>query len=148
MRSLRSMGEAGCLGGAEAHLPPAGRIRGGSCRWCTPARKSIAACRWPAAATRCLASAAECSLTPPYPPTHCLPPPERDNGWIHTLLEEAENERMHLLTFMVRAGCVAVCVGGVKRRRAERMADAKQDSDLRISLISGAACIDAVISLF
>jgi len=25
---------------------------------------------------------------------------ERDNGWIHTLLEEAENERMHLLTFM------------------------------------------------
>lgn len=25
---------------------------------------------------------------------------QRDNGWIHTLLEEAENERMHLLTFM------------------------------------------------
>lgn len=25
---------------------------------------------------------------------------ERDYGWIHTLLEEAENERMHLLTFM------------------------------------------------
>ena len=24
----------------------------------------------------------------------------RDNGWIHTLLEEAENERMHLLVFM------------------------------------------------
>jgi len=24
----------------------------------------------------------------------------RDQGWIHTLLEEAENERMHLLTFM------------------------------------------------
>eukprot|EP00049_Salpingoeca_infusionum_P026981 m.29424 g.29424 ORF g.29424 m.29424 type:complete len:347 (+) comp9160_c1_seq2:6334-7374(+) len=24
---------------------------------------------------------------------------ERDHGWIHTLLEEAENERMHLLTF-------------------------------------------------
>lgn len=24
----------------------------------------------------------------------------RDNGWINTLLEEAENERMHLLTFM------------------------------------------------
>ena len=24
----------------------------------------------------------------------------RDNGWIHTLLEDAENERMHLLTFM------------------------------------------------
>ncbi|PWZ02415.1 alternative oxidase [Testicularia cyperi] len=24
----------------------------------------------------------------------------RDSGWIHTLLEEAENERMHLLTFM------------------------------------------------
>ncbi|GIL43101.1 hypothetical protein Vafri_893, partial [Volvox africanus] len=23
----------------------------------------------------------------------------RDQGWIHTLLEEAENERMHLLTF-------------------------------------------------
>ena len=22
----------------------------------------------------------------------------RDHGWIHTLLEEAENERMHLLT--------------------------------------------------
>merc|ERR1719461_2481132 len=25
---------------------------------------------------------------------------ERDHGWIHTLLEEAENERMHLLTVM------------------------------------------------
>jgi len=25
---------------------------------------------------------------------------DRDYGWIHTLLEEAENERMHLLTFM------------------------------------------------
>jgi threonyl-tRNA synthetase len=25
---------------------------------------------------------------------------QRDNGWINTLLEEAENERMHLLTFM------------------------------------------------
>lgn len=25
---------------------------------------------------------------------------QRDNGWIHTLLEEAENERMHLLTFI------------------------------------------------
>lgn len=24
----------------------------------------------------------------------------RDNGWVHTLLEEAENERMHLLTFL------------------------------------------------
>ncbi len=23
---------------------------------------------------------------------------QRDHGWIHTLLEEAENERMHLLT--------------------------------------------------
>jgi hypothetical protein len=25
---------------------------------------------------------------------------QRDGGWIHTLLEEAENERMHLLTFL------------------------------------------------
>lgn len=25
---------------------------------------------------------------------------KRDNGWIHTCLEEAENERMHLMTFM------------------------------------------------
>lgn len=25
---------------------------------------------------------------------------KRDYGWIHTLLEEAENERMHLLTAM------------------------------------------------
>ena len=24
----------------------------------------------------------------------------KDNGWIHTLVEEAENERMHLLTFL------------------------------------------------
>lgn len=24
----------------------------------------------------------------------------RDAGWIHTLLEESENERMHLMTFM------------------------------------------------
>ncbi|ODN97106.1 alternative oxidase, mitochondrial [Cryptococcus amylolentus CBS 6273] len=28
---------------------------------------------------------------------------KRDGGWIHTLLEEAENERMHLLTFMTIA---------------------------------------------
>lgn len=38
---------------------------------------------------------------------------ERDYGWIHTLLEEAENERMHLLTVMTmfRAGYLAkVCV--------------------------------------
>lgn len=27
----------------------------------------------------------------------------RDGGWIHTMLEEAENERMHLLTFMTIA---------------------------------------------
>ncbi|XP_053990299.1 alternative oxidase, mitochondrial-like [Hylaeus volcanicus] len=26
---------------------------------------------------------------------------DRDNGWIHTLLEEAENERMHLMTILV-----------------------------------------------
>jgi hypothetical protein len=25
---------------------------------------------------------------------------KRDHGWVHTLLEEAENERMHLLTFL------------------------------------------------
>ena len=25
---------------------------------------------------------------------------QRDHGWIHTLLEEAENERMHLMTFL------------------------------------------------
>lgn len=25
---------------------------------------------------------------------------EDDNGWIHTLLSEAENERMHLMTFI------------------------------------------------
>lgn len=25
---------------------------------------------------------------------------KRDAGWIHTLLEEAENERLHLMTFM------------------------------------------------
>ena len=31
---------------------------------------------------------------------HSLRSMERDHGWIHTLLEEAENERMHLLTFM------------------------------------------------
>jgi len=31
---------------------------------------------------------------------HSLRRMERDNGWIHTLLEEAENERMHLMTFM------------------------------------------------
>ncbi|WVQ82342.1 alternative oxidase, mitochondrial [Cryptococcus sp. DSM 104549] len=28
---------------------------------------------------------------------------KRDGGWIHSLLEEAENERMHLLTFMTMA---------------------------------------------
>ncbi|KAJ3024384.1 UNVERIFIED_CONTAM: hypothetical protein HDU68_008220 [Siphonaria sp. JEL0065] len=31
---------------------------------------------------------------------HSLRNLKRDHGWIHTLLEEAENERMHLLTFM------------------------------------------------
>jgi hypothetical protein len=31
---------------------------------------------------------------------HSLRLMRRDNGWIHTLLEEAENERMHLLTFI------------------------------------------------
>ena len=31
---------------------------------------------------------------------HSLRALKRDHGWIHTLLEEAENERMHLLTFM------------------------------------------------
>jgi threonyl-tRNA synthetase len=31
---------------------------------------------------------------------HSLRLMRRDQGWIHTLLEEAENERMHLLTFM------------------------------------------------
>lgn len=29
---------------------------------------------------------------------HALRRLQRDNGWIHTLLEEAENERMHLMT--------------------------------------------------
>jgi Alternative oxidase len=32
---------------------------------------------------------------------HSLRLMRRDFGWIHTLLEEAENERMHLLTFML-----------------------------------------------
>ena len=31
---------------------------------------------------------------------HSLRRLQRDHGWIHTLLEEAENERMHLLTFL------------------------------------------------
>ena len=31
---------------------------------------------------------------------HSLRLMKRDGGWIHTLLEEAENERMHLLTFI------------------------------------------------
>ena len=31
---------------------------------------------------------------------HSLRRMERDHGWIHTLLEEAENERMHLITFL------------------------------------------------
>jgi hypothetical protein len=31
---------------------------------------------------------------------HSLRLMKRDNGWIHTMLEEAENERMHLLTFI------------------------------------------------
>ena len=49
----------------------------------------------------------------------------RDHGWIHTLLEEAENERMHLLTALelrkpgplfklvvigTQGGCVCGCV--------------------------------------
>merc|ERR550537_1772526 len=40
---------------------------------------------------------------------------QRDHGWIHTLLEEAENERMHLLTCltMFEAGPITrlMCVG-------------------------------------
>mmetsp|Transcript_38548 Transcript_38548/g.90573 ORF Transcript_38548/g.90573 Transcript_38548/m.90573 type:complete len:200 (-) Transcript_38548:175-774(-) len=37
---------------------------------------------------------------------------QRDHGWIHTLLEEAENERMHLLVCMSRfeAGLVTRCL--------------------------------------
>jgi len=31
---------------------------------------------------------------------HSLRRMQRDHGWIHTLLEEAENERMHLMTFL------------------------------------------------
>eukprot|EP00092_Neocalanus_flemingeri_P028770 GFUD01031234.1.p1 GENE.GFUD01031234.1~~GFUD01031234.1.p1 ORF type:complete len:327 (+),score=76.37 GFUD01031234.1:365-1345(+) len=31
---------------------------------------------------------------------HSLRKMERDHGWIHTLIEEAENERMHLMTFL------------------------------------------------
>jgi len=31
---------------------------------------------------------------------HSLRRMKKDNGWIHTLLEEAENERMHLMTAM------------------------------------------------
>ena len=31
---------------------------------------------------------------------HSLRRMERDHGWIHTLIEEAENERMHLMTFL------------------------------------------------
>lgn len=31
---------------------------------------------------------------------HSLRSMDKDHGWIHTLLEEAENERMHLMTFM------------------------------------------------
>ena len=31
---------------------------------------------------------------------HSLRNMRSDNGWIHTLLEEAENERMHLMTFI------------------------------------------------
>ena len=31
---------------------------------------------------------------------HSLRSMRSDNGWIHTLLEEAENERMHLMTFI------------------------------------------------
>ena len=29
---------------------------------------------------------------------------QRDHGWIHTLLEEAENERMHLLIGIIFSG--------------------------------------------
>ena len=44
---------------------------------------------------------------------------QRDNGWIHTLLEEAENERMHLMTFLqlrnpgpiLRAGVALTQIG-------------------------------------
>src|ERR1700722_20575083 len=34
---------------------------------------------------------------------HSLRRMKRDNGWIETLLEEAYNERMHLLTFLKMA---------------------------------------------
>lgn len=30
----------------------------------------------------------------------CIRNLKRDGGWIHTLIEEAENERVHLLTFL------------------------------------------------
>jgi len=31
---------------------------------------------------------------------HALRKMKRDGGWIHTLLEEAENERIHLMIFL------------------------------------------------
>ncbi|CAK9080984.1 Alternative oxidase [Durusdinium trenchii] len=42
----------------------------------------------------------------------CLRTLKRDHGWIHTLLEEAENERMHLLVCMkmFKAGFVTRCL--------------------------------------
>ncbi|CAJ1429748.1 unnamed protein product [Effrenium voratum] len=42
----------------------------------------------------------------------CLRTLQRDHGWIHTLLEEAENERMHLLICMkmFKAGFVTRCL--------------------------------------
>ena len=43
------------------------------------------------------AAAVQCGATPPIPSPNAV---RRDHGWIHTLLEEAENERMHLLTFL------------------------------------------------
>lgn len=45
---------------------------------------------------------------------------KRDNGWIHTLLEEAENERMHLLTFIQArlVEVVAAATRSVPSRRA------------------------------
>ena len=49
-----------------------------------------------------------------------------DKGWINTLLQEAENERMHLLCFMGECGrvcvcvCVCVCVFGSTAARGGR----------------------------
>ena len=87
VRHLHSLRTSEAGGGVDA-VAVAGRSRDPS-----PAAAAAVQC----GASPPLPHPMQCGATPPLPSPNAV---RRDHGWIHTLLEEAENERMHLLTFL------------------------------------------------